>query len=488
MIAGLSKTKRWLTLTVFFSFILFFPSLFTFYTNDDFFFLRISRANSFGDFLNFFRLTAGPEGLGVYRPLTTQAFYFLGNWAFKMNPLSLHIISFITFFALILLIYKLAKTLGGSEYVGQICAFLYAVSATHFAHLYYLATFQELGLAIFFIISVILFIKFIRQKDIKAYFFSLVSFVVTLLCKETAVVTPFVLFLVYGFMKFNKEATLKIKGFLASSLPFFLILVFYFYMRIFYYGFATGDSYIWEVSSRVVNTLFWYALWSLNLPEMLVDFVGPGLRINPKLFLFWSNQIIPIFLLFAAMGIMLMILFILLIKKLKKGKFSIFLFSLLWFTFTLVPVLFLPQHKFTFYLTLPLFGVVFAIAYGLRQSSVKKSFVVAFLAIWSILSFLSLNLTSKTHWITQGAKIARGAYEYFSKYSENMEDPATIEFYDTSEDSQLPWSPTEVVKVALSNDNFFKVFFGSKIALYGGGDRNLETKVVKLRARQFLNY
>lgn len=487
MIAGLSKTKGWLALTALFSFILFFPSLFTFYTNDDFFFLKISRAGSIGDFLNFFRLTAGPEGLGVYRLLTTQSFYFLGNFAFKMNPLGLHIVSFIAFFTLIFLIYKLTKTLSGSGYVGQICAFLYAVSATHFAHLYYLATFQELGLAIFFIISVVLFIKFIRHKDIKAYFFSLASFVAALLSKETAVVAPFVLFLVYGFMKFNKEATLKIKGLLLSSLPFFLILVFYFYMRIFYYGFARGDSYIWDASLRVVNTIFWYALWSLNLPEMVLDFVGPGLRINPKLFLFWGREIIPIFLLFAAMGVMLIILFTSLIKKLKKGEFRIYLFSLLWFILTLVPVLFLPQHKFTFYLTVPLFSVVFAIACALRQSGVKKSFVVAFLSIWSILSFMSLNLTSKTHWITQGAKIARGAYEYFSKYSESTEEPVLIEFYDTPEDAQLPWSPTQVVKVALSNDNFFKVFFGSKIALYGGVN-NLEAKVVKLKARQFLNY
>lgn len=489
MIKGIFNTKKWLVLIMIASFALFFSSLFTFYTNDDFFFLKISQANSVRDIFGFFKLTGGPEGFGVYRPLTTQAFYFLGKIFFNLDPIPLHILSFITFFSLIYLVYELAYVLSKSGYVGLLAAFLYAVSATHFAHLNYLATFQELGLALFFVISVVLFIKFVKQKNMKAYIFSLASFGAAILSKETAVVLPFVLFLIYGFIKVNKESALKTKNLILSLLPFFLILFFYLYMRVFYYGFASGESYIWDVSIRVINTLAWYGLWSLNLPEMLVDFVGPGLRFNPKLFKFWGSQIVPIFVMFGGLTLLTLALVISSFKKnLKRKDLSIYIISFLWFIFTLIPVLFLPLHKFTFYLTLPLFGVVLAIAYALKRNAFNKPFVILFLSLWSLLSIVTLNLTYKTHWISQGAKTAKRAFDYFNKYYSDTSEKVFVEFYDTEEDNDLPWSPTEVLKVTLSNNNFFEVFFDEKITLYSGRDNAPETKIVKLRARQFLNY
>jgi hypothetical protein len=479
--------KKILFLIFLLSFIIFLPSLFTFYTHDDFFLLKISNAESLGEFVNFFNFTKGPEGLGMYRPLTTQVFYFLGNSVFNLNPLPLHIISFIAFFLIIYLVYRLVKILTGSEGVASISAFLYAVSATHFGHLYYLATFQELGLAVFFLLSVLFFIEFISKKGIKYLTLSLIAFVLSLLSKETAIVIPGILVLVYGFFKKKGKKICKPKSFFISLIPFLIILAGYLYFHFFVYGLAQGESYIWDFSPRVINTLFWYGLWSLNLPEMLVDFVGPGLKFNPNLFKFWSADIIPILAIFVVVVALLLFLVLKVKKDLKDRGGCLLIFGFLWFLITLLPVVFLPLHKFTFYLTLPLFGVVLIISYLLEEARVGRLFKLSFLSLWLIISLLTLRLTISTHWITQGSSVARNTLIYFSQLEQISEEKEFVEFYDTQDDSDLPWSPSNLVKVVLSQNNFFEVFFKERFELLGE-EIPAGENIVKIRARGLLNY
>jgi len=261
-------------------------------------------------------------------------------------------------------------------------------------------------------------------------------------------------------------------------------------MRLAHYGFAQGESYIWDFSvRRAVNTLGWYGLWSLNLPEMLVDYVGPGLKFNPNLFKFWSKEIIPIFVLF---GLQLVLLFYAFLKSnifsFKQKKLTINYYSLsitafcaVWFVLTLLPVLFLPLHKFTFYLTLPLIGVSIIFAYLL---STNYKLLTPFLMIWLFVSVSTLNLTSKTHWITQGAKTAKNVYEFFQVNTEKYKGK-TIAFYDTQDDSSLPWSPTQTVKVVISGNNFFKVFFPQTLL---AENESGYPEAEKIKSRQFLGY
>jgi hypothetical protein len=487
MIRKLSLSKK-LFFVFLLSFILFLPSLFTFYTHDDFFLLKISRASSLGGFLNFFNFTQGPEGLGVYRPLTTQAFYYLGNSVFNLNPLALHIISFATFFLVIYLVYKLANIVVKNNSIAFLAAFLYATSATHYGHLYYLATYQELGLTVFCLLAVILFVKFVSKGNLKYYFLSVTAYILALLSKETAIVIPGILVLVYGFLRFRKDKVIPTKKFIQALSGFVIILLAYLYFHFFLYGLAQGESYIWDFSPRFLNTLFWYGLWSFNLPEMLVDFIGPGLRFNPNLFKFWSKEIIPIFVLFGAVITSISYLAVKVRKKLKKKDFQIIIFSLLWFILTLIPVLFLPLHKFTFYLTLPLIGIVLPVSYLIEKAKATNNFRLVFASIWIVLSFITLQLTVETHWISQGSKVARNAFVYFTQYEKVEVGKKYIEFYDTGEDKELPWSPSELVKVVLSQNNFFEVFFKDEFELLQEENEWLGQDVIRVRARSLLNY
>lgn len=476
------------------SFFFFYPSLFTYFTNDDFFFLKISNITNLSDFIDFFSLVSAPEGFGMYRPLTTQSFYLLGSKLFNFNPLGLHVISFLTFFVIIYLVFELSLRVTKNRNISLTSAFLYALSSTHFGHLYYLATFQELGMALFVLLSIFSFVKYIEKLNIRSLVFSLLFFLLGLMSKETAVVTPILLALVYWYLKRNEGIKLSTKKFLTILSPFAVCLFAYLIVRVFYYGFAVGDTYIWDFSpKKFINTIFWYLVWSLNLPETLIDFVGPGLRINPTLFIYWSRQIVPIFGLFFIECLLLIWVLMGTIIRRDKTVFKesnlISTFAVLWFVVSLLPVIFLPQHKFSFYLTLPLIAVVIRISYLLDKSKTPKIIYWSFLLTWSMISFLTINHTKNTHWVTQGALISKRAHEFFVKNQEDFKGKNVV-FADTVNDSNLPWSPTQIVKVALSKENFFKVFFPNydgKIIYGAPDDVSTETSYIII-SRTLLGY
>ena len=470
------------------SLVIFFPSFFVFYTNDDFFFLKISQAGNIPDFINFFNILKGPDGFGVYRPLTTQVFYYIGEKLFGTNPFYLHTISFLFFFGVIYLVYRLIKEIGGGEKTALIAAFLYAVSATHFGHLYYLATFQELGMSFFVLLSCL---SFLRNKKPLSFIF----FVLALMSKETAVITPFLLGITYFYQRFQEKSRVDFKKLTISLLPYFLVLIFYFGIRLYSYGFAVGDSYIWDFSAKkFANTVFWYILWSFNIPETLVDFIGPGLRVNPNLSKYWAREIFPILTLFLVQ--MAGVAFVIAKYMFENGKNIILkkdpalVFSWLWFLITLLPVVFLPIHKFTFYLTLPLIGIVFRIGYLFERSKVNNIFITAFLGVWTTLSILTVNHSVKTSWITQGENLSKKALQYFQDKKAEI-GLKEIYLVDIKEDGGLPWSPTVVVKTALSDKNFFYVFFpemAGNVNYWGSEKLPKVDNIYIINSRQFLGY
>lgn len=483
----LLKPKHWLLVILGVTVVLYLPSFWSFYTNDDFFLLKIAKPEGFSSYVNFFNLFAGPDGLGMYRPLTTQVFYSLA-WFGNLHPTWLHLVSFVFFAGLLVLIYRLTLKLKLTKTSALAAVFLYSTSATHFAHFYYLATFQEIGMTFFVLLSLLLFVYFRQTKNSLYFLGSLAAFLLSLASKETAIVTPALLFLVAIYVEFSDTKKFSVKQIyplltanLILLIPHFLFLLIYFYLRVFHYGFAEGDSYVWDFSAKMVNTLFWYGLWSFNLPEMLVDFVGPGIKFNPNLFKYWSDQVIPIFLLFGFLCLQTVTCFI---KSMKQVNWRLAVFSMFWFVFSLVPVVFLPIHKFTFYLTLPLVGLTVLIAslIDFQKPLVKTLFV----STWVVLSFLTLLLTHQTHWVTQGQRVSLRLYTYFQE--KNYERPTKVLFVDTEKDSDLPWSPTQVVKVALSDNNFFQVFYGDRIRAYYTEVDSVDTGLIKIESRPFLGY
>ena len=484
------KKNLFFVVLVIFVLILYYPSLFVFYTNDDFFHLKLAEVSDFSQFVNFFDFTKKPLNFGSYRPLTTQAFYFLGRYLFNLNPFYLHVLSFMVFFGILFLVFRLLVQIFNDEKTAQLGTFFYAVTPLHFGHLYFLGAFQELGLTFFFLISIINNIYFVRSNNIKYYSAALISFILSLLSKETAIMFPIALFITLVFMKYTKKINTSYLYIFRSLVVFFLITLIYLYFHFFHYGFAEGDSYTWDFSViKTANSGLWYGLWTLGLPEMLLDFVGSGFKINPNLFKFWGKEML---LIFSALVGFLVIIFLSLWNAGKSKKdmsviVQALFFSIAWFVITLLPVLFLPQHKFTYSLTLPVIGV-----YGLISCVVIKSkqdfLKYSAAGLFLILAISTLDLTVKTHWITKGSETAKRVYNYIDANKDYLMNK-TIVFHDAPRDSELPWQPTQVLKQVLSDNNFFEVFYDEKIvAVYNNDVLLNNSNVVKIPAREFLGY
>lgn len=342
-------------------------------------------------------------------------------------------------------------------------------------------------MAFFFFSSVIAFIRFLESKKLRSYLFSLLLFIGALLSKEFAVMLPFVFGLVFLFFRWEKRTSVSVQSFFVYLTPFLAVTASYLYLHIFHYGLAEGDSYIWIFSLRAVNTLFWYFLWSLNLPEMLVDFIGPGLRPLPNLFKYYGGNIVPILGLFSIMLIALAGIIVSLRNKLIINL-KLVLFCGTWFLVTLMPVVFLPWHKFAYELTVPLMGIVILLAFFLNK--IKTTLMVGFLGVWLATSVLTNILTYKTHWITQGGKAAQSVFQYFNVNSYLQAGVINVIFYDIPADKDLPWSPSVQLQTVLSKNNFFDVFYGGKIKAYyfDQADNFGDLPAVRFEARQFLGY
>jgi len=479
---------------------LFYPALSNFYTHDDFFCFNIAQATTLKEFVQFFDPLHSPTGWGYYRPLFTQVlYYFIAN-VFNYNSVAAHLLALVMFLIVCALVYKLLLQLTENKYQSYLGIFLYAASASHFTHLYTIAN-QELGHAIFFLLSVILFIKYLNSRERKYITFSVLTFIAALMSKELAVTLPIILILTYFFLILQRKIKLNIKDFVRIHIPYFTVLVIYLYLHIFHYGMIQGDSYIWSISlGTLLNSLVWYGLWSVNVPKMLSDFVGPGLNLNPKLMLYWGRQIIPIALLFAAFCSITLAMIITTVRKYKREDYLLYIFAFIWFSLILSPVLFLQWHKFWDYLTLPLIGIVLVLSFLIvkTQTILKKKYLLLakilpliFLTIFTFQSRLTLNLAYETEWTTTGAGTARRVYDYFNNNFKLKDDEyITVVFYDTAKDTDLPWSPSEQLKVILSDNNFFEVFYGGKIkAVYSYlGDVTDKDNVIMIPARQFLGY
>ena len=488
----MKKNLIFFLFTYLLGFLLFFPGLFNFYSHDDFFHYRIAEANSLKEFISFFDLTNAPFGWGYYRPLTTQVLYFLGRTVFNFNPIIMHLVAFLMFFIVVFLVFKLILALSKNNLIAYLGTLFYATSAAHFSHLYSIAN-QELGHAIFFLSSILAFIKFLEKKKLKYYFLSLLTFMIALTCKEFALMLPIVLVLVYFYLIARKEIKTSFKWFVLSILSFGLVLSVYLYLHVFNYGLVEGDSYIWDFSPiKALNTLGWYGLWSLSLPKMLAgfDFISSGFSFNLSLFKSWPREVILALFLFLVFLVLLLInLIISLFNKLNRKEMILVGFSLIWFSLTLLPVLFLPWHKFTTYLTIPMIGTATIIGYLLSKSYSRLLIILTF-AVYVSLSAITLEITRRVDWISTGPRTAKKVYQYLMENYSGREEKMIIVFFDTEEDRQLLLLPSNEVKLALSGDNFFAVFFPNEIkANYGEeADPLLKDEVIRLPARQFVEF
>lgn len=415
----------------------FLPSLFIFFSADDWFHLRVSNINQISEFFNFFSFLKTAQSIAFYRPLSTQVFFFVFQKLFGLNPLPYRLFVLFCFGFSLYLINKLAMILFDSKRKALLVMLIYGFSVSNFTRLYFLSAFQEIALVIFTCLCLLGHLNNQRWK-------SLSFFVLALMSKETAVVIPLIIIIVDWLGK---------KVNLHRVIPYLLVLTPYLYLRLFQFGFVSGETYTLNFSpAKIANTLMWYFFWSLGAPELLIDYISSGLRPIPRFFTdypAWWPVILGLFLTNLALFILLFA------RQIKKIDRRLSTCGIL-FVVSLLPVLFFPQHKFALELGLPLIWFALGVSLLLPE---RGKLLPLFLFFYLALN-LSMNyLTYTRHYSVGRAKISQKVFEYFQKNYLVAPQDSYFEFINDTNDYGASWGSSKQIANSIGGSELFRVMY-----------------------------
>ncbi len=470
------KYKSLSSLVIFLGLLLFSPSIFNFFSSDDWFHLRVSQITSIPQFLNFFSFQNSPQSTLFYRPLSTQSFFFVFQTIFGLHPVFFHLF-FLCLFALILTqLYRFIAGITKSKQTALLALIIYAFSITNLPRLYFLSGSQEIFLSLFTLLCFNAYLSKTRLPQALTYFW----FLLALLSKETAIFIPIYLFLIDTlFLKRNSFRRL---------LPLFIISGFY--SLLIYTRLAThliGDAtYVFNFYPKTaLNTLMWYVLWALGAPELLVDYIGPGLRPIPRFYTDfgpWAGIIL----------LPLLVLIFLLIFTLFKSRNKLYLiknqlfFAITVFIISLGPLLLLPNHKFTLEMAVPLIGFSLGLACLLKSLSRYRYLVLgAFLFLNLSMYFLLYN----RHYTITRARVSQNIFTYLQKNYPQYPKNQFFFFINDTPNYGADWGSSKQIAHAINVSELFRVFYhDSTINVYYQdlAPPPEQAPIIKLSSYQFL--
>lgn len=335
------------------------------FSQDDFYFLFISKADSLGEVMQFFS-PWNQQGFAFFRPLGTQLYYYL----FEQNPYLMHIFMLIIQSLNGYLVYRFISALKIKSPTPILVAIAYSVSSVHFLSLYYIAATQQLLAATFSLLSLILFLK---QK----YWCSAAIIILALLSKETAIVAPVIAF---GLLILTK-AKFSLRQFVPYSIVFILYLV----MRLAANS-GTQSEYHLFIGPSVLTNIRWYFLFAANFPEVLVSYGLPRMGIDILKFI--ADYGTSALIITLSSGLVAVIGLTRLFVS-KRWLYAI------WFVAGLGPIILLRDHLYPHYLDLALIPFLLLLFQDVR---VKLQYFIS--ALYILTSIYSIQFSEAHHWTT----------------------------------------------------------------------------------------
>lgn len=400
----------------------YFPILFYGFSQDDFIHINSSSIKTFGDFLNFFNPFHKFPDIFFFRPLSTQFLFFINNSLFGLNPVPYHVEALILHLTNGFLLYLIVKNIWKNSFVATLSALLYTTSAVHFLSLYYISAFQQILRTFFMFLSIYLYLLSLRKEQSSLYHTgSLLAFITALISKEISIILPFLLPLT----DLLKGIKIQIK----KIIPYFVIMFSYLVIRFFGFQsiFSEGSYNLTSSFPEILQNLKWYILWGFGLPEILSSYPS----IKPSSLIQFTKD-------FSEGGIILGLFIVFLVSMISIALYQfkhvrqvdhrrILLISFFIFIFSLLPVLFLHQHKYPQYLDLAFLGVLPIFALMINNVWARRKFLaLAIIGVFISLQFFSLKLSEQTHWTTKRSKIANYYQQKFLEQYPKLKENTNI--------------------------------------------------------------
>src|SRR3989304_3001548 len=131
-------------------------SLKYFFFQDDFFEINISKANNFGEYLQFFKFR---DDIIAYRPISLQNYFFLSLKIFGFDPSGFRVLTFALLFSSAILLIVLVKKITGNIWIGFLSAFFWLTSSIHFMAITWIAAASNITGTFFWLLTSLLFLN-----------------------------------------------------------------------------------------------------------------------------------------------------------------------------------------------------------------------------------------------------------------------------------------------------------------------------------------
>jgi hypothetical protein len=290
-----------------------------------------------------------------YRPIGQLYFFVIYNLS-HLDPSGFHVAALSIHFCNSFLVVAIARKLTEDTVISWSAGFLYAVAITiHMDSMLWMVGIYDIGGAFFFFLALLLFIK--RRTTLSA-----ITYCLALFTKESTIILLPIIFL-YQLCQDEREKQF-IRKFINQVRKLWLyevILIIYLLIRIPSLALVPIDTEnpyrIQFAGGHIIDNISLFFKWAFE-------------GLNPYFELQWNEVIIIV---------VFVILFIIIHRKSKVEQIKLF-FLEGWLVFGLLPVIFLTNHFFRYYLTYSFPAFIIIILYGVRalasRTSLKRNVTV----------------------------------------------------------------------------------------------------------------
>ncbi len=415
-------------------YLLFKDSFSSFFFQDDWFSLSISKVSLF----KIFKFFIPRKDVIYYRPLGMQLPFYAFQILFGVNPLPFRIATFFIHLLNGYLILTLLDCVLKNRKLSLLGAIIYVTSATHIIIFYWAATFAFVLGPMWYFVTSLLYMK-------NKFKLAIGTFVIGLFTNEMLVTLPLSLF-IYNYL-FGKSILYK-----KLSL-FFLLSIFYIFFRFSFAPLPQIKDYQTLISlKQFFINLRDYCLWALNWPDEIHNQFTSFILLNGQFLKDFGFYIVllSINLLVFVCGFTLIFIRIIFESgffPLKKTT-KILIFGLGWFIISLLPVLFYSQHAFSYYLPIPLFGFILCFISAIdtlkissKSRKVYKLTLIIFVLYWLYTSWQTIHFDLLTHWAPRRSLLSKELLTNIkSKYNTLPQNSIFEISTNRSEEEEIKWA------------------------------------------------
>ncbi len=330
------------------------------------------------------------EGSGkhsnFYRPLQSLT-YLLDYSVWGLNPFGYRLTNLFLHIFNSMILYLILAAICSSIRLAFLIALIFGIAPTISGITYYISARSDLLMALFMFLSILFFIKYVKERRSAWYIFSVFLFIPALICKEMA----FALLLLIPLQIYwhRKELDSHFRGNdrkVLIFLPYLLIGVSYVVLRATILNFARGDNPLIDFSYPASIPLSGRILTIFKIiPKYIEILLLPG-SLHMEWFIEPIRSIFQMDMLLSALAVAFIVF---VIKRLSR-TYPIVLFGATWFLLGLLPVLNIYPISVFFgegWLYLPSVGffiIIGVIFQSILRVKVRNALIALFLLYYSL--------------------------------------------------------------------------------------------------------